>query len=483
MIKNQTLKSRWGLIAISILGSYFLLTRVPTLSNVVFPRYGPRVAISHVITALSFLDHGLATYTFQTYGESTAGLHLYSLTGSPWVAILGPVGLRLHSLLLTAFAIIALAVLTRRLYDNSTAILAAALLTASPMFMYLGSAVFPESFHLLFTIVCIYGYAQATKSGVPKRWHALALLSLALATMDHLWGLYILAPIIIDAARRRNWRHIGLYSLVGGVSVSTVLLVHRLTASNRSVIKAYSILYHADYLLSPGWYLDFIYNVLGFAFSPPLGVAVFAVASYYLVRREHVLVASWALTGFAIPFAFPRGAAFHWYYAWGILAPGAILLAVWIRGTACYVSSILWFNRRLSAGRLSQLGAAGALSLLLIAGFIVGSPGLVATSQPGTGKLADGNQFRQLMEENDVAVEDVAIVTELPARNVESPQTEYLHAYLMYSGLYIGGPNSPGIYSSCSGARQVGATLSLDIRDSYVATEGQGPPPQICRRP
>lgn len=461
-----------------LIAVYFFATRLPSQLDVILPLYHPRLAVLNSINSYSFLDHGIQTYFFNTYAESQGGLHLYALFGAPLIAILGPPGLRWFGLFLTAITLPVVYGFVKMEYDRPVALTATAAVCASPMFLWFGGSIFPEAFELLFSAVAIAGYALYRRI-VDYRVLAGSLLALSLAIVDHFWAAYAVAPIVWCCLRNRDWRLAALYSVVTLVVTGTGYWIRQLAPGGGSVIRAYSIIHHWDYYLDSAFYFDLWYNIFGFAFSPVLIIPILFAAVYYFLRQEHELIAVWFLASLSIPFVFPRGVSNHFYYVWGAIVPGSILLALLIRDIA---TLRYWERAGLRTSQTYSIGASGAIALLVLSAFIVGGPTLSVAPFPNAEGLDEGAEIAEVMEANEIESDEVAVLTVLNADRKEAGNTLFLHTYLVYGELYLMAPGSPTVYESRQVAAEDGVQLIIDVRGSYVETMEPGDDPEILVR-
>lgn len=464
-----------GLIAI-----YFLLTRIPAQNDVIFPPFHSRLSVLNVILSYSFLDHGLRTFTFTTYAESKGGFHLYALTGAPLVELLGPSGLRWWGLIITAVTLVVVYWFTFNEYDQNLALFATAVLCVSPMFAFFGTAIFPTAFELLFSTVAVTAYAQARRVNISirKKWWIFAsLLSLCIAIIDHFWAIYILAPIAWCTLRDREYRITALYTVVGVTVTAVAYYIRNLTPDGRSIIRAYSIVHHWDYYLAPSFYLDVAYSVFRFAFSRPIAIVVTFAAFYYFLKQRHELISVWYIAGLSIPAVFPRGVAYHFYYIFGLLVPGAILIALVTREVCQWD---IWEKVHADAKiYLAKIGVGGVLSVLLITAYMFSGPGFIIGTEDGSEVLREGTDAANIIEKHNIKSGEVAVITTLPAKKVESGESQFLHGYLVYARLYLRAPNSPVVVESQMQAKEHNSKLIIDVTDSYIENQTKRTAPDL----
>lgn len=452
---------------------WFLATRLSTLSNVIVSYVHPRPAISNAILALSFLDHGLSAYTFRTYAESSGGLHLFALGSTPFVSLIGPEGIRAFAILLNAFTIIAVYAITCRLYSARISIVAAGILTLSPMFQFFASGAFPVSFELFASTIVIYSFIRYWEAGA-RSWFILSVVFLVLAIFDHAWAALVLLPLVGVSLTERNLFAVLTYLTIGAISTVSVYFITNISGGGRT-FEAYSIFYNPEIILDPGFYIQIGYSSLGFALSPVLAAIAIVAALYYLLNQDHLLIALWTIAGLSPVMIFPRGASIHFYYLWGFLVPGSIIVAVALFELAKWGSDVSPLSVS-SINRLAGIEVAGAVCLLITASFIVGPAGIVYPPADGADRLLNGQCVEKTMQSYNIDSEEVAVVTELNVGAREESSTEYLHTYLLYGGLYMQAPNSPSIHENLSSAKQAGAELIIDFRDTYVTTEVEKEP-------
>lgn len=248
----------------------------------------------------------------------------------------------------------------------------------------------------------------------------------------------------------------------------------------RSVIEAYSVLYHPDYLWNPTFYTDLTVNIIGFAFSPLLGVAIVGAAIWTATKPGSLrVVGIWFLAGLAIPLAFPRGADAHFYYFWGALAPGAILTAVAVVAGSEWVSEQSWGPCGVTELHYVLVTSIGVIVLLLVSSFVVGPAGLGVPPQDRASQITEGETVRDAMVYANANDEDVIVVTDLPVYTVESGESAMVHAYLMYSDLAFGGPDSPMAAPTVDQAKEQGARVIVNLQDSFAETKQPGRLPRI----
>lgn len=464
-----------------LISLYFLATRIPAQDSVIFPPFHSRLSVLNVILSYSFIDHGLRTFTFTTYAESKGGFHLYALTGAPLVEILGPSGLRWWSLFITALTLPVVYWFTANEYDRDIALIATGVLCVSPMFAFFGTAIFPSVFELLFSTIAVAVYAQARRTNYPiqrKRVYiGVSIAAFCIAIIDHFWALYVLAPIAWTSLRDREFDIMMLYSVIGITVTGVAYYIRNLTPDGRSIIRAYSILYHWDLYLAPSFYIDVSYSVFRFAFSRPIAIVITVAAFYYFFRQRHELVSVWYIAGLSIPAVFPRGVAFHFYYIFGLLVPGAILTALVVRDVSGWEG---WENIHPNVGNhMPKVGVGGVFSILLLTAYLFSGPGFIIGAEDGSEVLQEGTDIAEVMASNNIETSDVAVVTTLPANKTETGETQYLHGYLIYGRLYLQAPNSPMVVRSREDAQARNADLIIDVRQSYIENQTKRTAPTL----
>ncbi|WP_226010903.1 ArnT family glycosyltransferase [Halomicrobium salinisoli] len=434
----------------------------------------------NTIITYSFVDYGLGAYSFTTYSESRGGLHLFSLINVPAVSILGPTGTRLTAIVLTGMTIVVTFLLVRRLYGERTALLAAAFLTISPMFQFFGTAGFPESMELFTSTAAVYAFVRYCDSD-RYRWLGVSFLFLSLGILDHAWVAFVFAPLALVSLSRRDFTATGLYTAVVAGSVWVVYFLTNVRGGG-STLRAYSVFYRPEPLFDPAFYVGIAYDAIGFGLSPPLGLGVILLSVWYLLRGRHLLVASWVVASLSTVALFPRGASIHFYYLWGLLVPGSILLAVAVFDLAGRCST-RFDDYGLTYERAVSIGVTGAVGLLVLSSVIAGPLGIILPPPEGAQQLQEGSCVQKVMTDNDIESEDVAIATSLPATKKEDGSTIYLHTYLTYARLYLGAPDSPAVYETRDVALAEQPSLVIDFEDTYVANQNStGPSPGVLLR-
>ena len=185
------------------------------------------------------------------------------------------------------------------------------------------------------------------------------------------------------------------------------------------------------------------------------------------------------MTGLSIPFLLPRGAFIHFYYVWGVLAPGAILLGVMVTELAESLSAWTPTTERNERVYLEAIGGVVIISLIVISAAPFGAAGLVPAADERAVQITKGENVRDAMAAADASSSDVVIVTDLPVHATEIRSTEFLHAYLTYGGLAFGGPNSPKKAATIQEAKQKGARVIVTTNESFVETHERGELPEI----
>lgn len=232
----SSLDGKWKYGITAVLVTAFLMLRLPLLNDHVYPQYHSRVAISHIIIAQEFIDHGLQIFTYQTYCESTAGADLFAITGSPLVSLFGPTGLRVWELLLTGIATVLIGICTVRWFGRWCGLIVCTVMVFSPMVVYLGTAVFPEAFHLTATVAAVAAYIQTTRHNYRILWTFVASVCVVAATADHLWGAYILAPLGVLTIQHRNWLDGAAFVAAAGIDLLIVQFAQSELSDGQSLI-------------------------------------------------------------------------------------------------------------------------------------------------------------------------------------------------------------------------------------------------------
>jgi hypothetical protein len=493
----------------AVIAAYYLATRLSALSLPVFAL--GRRSLSHLIVAYSFLDHGLRTFLFTTYGESFGGLHVFALLSAPWVAVAGPLGMRLFAIACGGAALVVLYALVGRLYDHQRALLATALVAVSPMFRYVTVRATPEALGFLLTTASVYALVRSRD--VPadadgRRWFGASLALPAVATADHFWAAYVALPLVVGAlvstraGQGRSRRLIPAFA--SAATAASVVVVGRWVRDfapreGTALIQHYSALSQTQFLSDPAFYGRLFRNA-GWTLSKPLAVLALVATGYYGVRwlgsRDdgstraygHALVVAWFVAGSTVVFGLPRGAWFHLYYLWVLLVPGAILATVALTDLA------EWAAERLSGsvGRVggdAVVGLAQAVAVLLVVTH-VGAPALASpNAEPVADRTAaDGRDLGTFVRANGVAAEEIAIVTHLPTGVKETSETNRLHSYLAYAGLYVDAPGRPSVYASRQAMRRqwrgpgTAPALVVDARDSYLGARRTEREPIVLSR-
>lgn len=484
-------------LLLTVTGSYYLLSRLADVTNVLYPWAHERVAVLNVILAYSFIDHGLSTYTFRTFAESMAGVHVFSLTGVPFVATLGPVGLRIYAMILGALFLAAVYGTGAELYDRRTGALAALLAALSPMLLLLTNGPMAAIFETTAVAGSVLAYIYYDRTD-RRLWFGLSVGLLAVGIADHLWAVTAMAPLVLVAWERRQRVAAGVYALVGVLAVvGTWKITEGYTTGggggilSTPLIRAYSVLFHAEYFTHPYWWRVTILNRIGHTITPHLAFVAFLLCGWIVGRwlrsrgevtdpfYDHLLLATWLASSLAFPLLFPRGAQYHVYYYWGVIAPAALLVA--------------WFTLRVVASLDAAVPSVPkrfitlAVVFLLVTSYapsyyVAGQRGLtnsLATPHEGRQQLVAGEEIRAYRRAHGIDSTDVAVVatSAVPIQRADTKWAEDAHTYLMYARLYMRAPNSPTRYRTLSEAKASGAALIIDFRNSSVDLRGDGPRP------
>jgi 4-amino-4-deoxy-L-arabinose transferase-like glycosyltransferase len=379
---------------------------------------------------------------------------------------------------LTGLTVVVTFLTARRLYDERTALLAAAILTVSPMFQFFGTAAFPEVFEIFAVTVAVYTFVRY-RDGAGYPWLGASVLFLIAGILDHAWAALVFAPLAVVTFVDREYAVTALYGVSTALSAIFVYYVTNISGKGSS-LEAYSVFYQPGPLFDPMFYVDFSYNALGFALSPVLGVLVVPLAAYYFLQQRQLLVATWTIAGLSPVILFPRGASIHFYYLWGLLVPGSMLLAIVVSDAAEWVSRS---RDQVTSELAVSIGTVVVLGLVLISSLIVGPLGLIMPPPAGADRLTEGTCVRDQIDSRGIEIEDVAIVTSLEATKEESGATIYLHAYLMYARLYMRAPDSPHVYRNVTAARADGHPIVVDFNGTYVEAQSErGPSPSVYVR-
>jgi 4-amino-4-deoxy-L-arabinose transferase-like glycosyltransferase len=112
---------------------------------------------------------------------------------------------RAWSILATLVAIVALNDLMRREYDEEVGLIACFVFAFSPLTIFYGRAVTPDSWMLACVLLCATSYRRYLDEGVHAQWVAAAGFGLVAAAFKY-YGLMVLIPLADMAYRRGGWR-------------------------------------------------------------------------------------------------------------------------------------------------------------------------------------------------------------------------------------------------------------------------------------
>lgn len=296
--------------------------------------YRPAVEIAHYFQALALLRDGLQSYTYLTPAESSGGLHIHSLLSTPLLAAgVRPAG-RIVSVIAAAAAVLMLIMLVSRLMSPATGLLAGVFLWAHPLFLRFSSTWVPYILSVSLTIGALLG-AVLWVTTQQRRWYVVSLGILSVGIFNHTWEASIMLPIAVLYANR------GYYREIAGVVVTTIISllifvgVRSLQPRGHDLTQSYSLLHQTEALFSVDWFFHGgfeVWRTWWYFKVLTVPVTLFAIACvgviYFQTRREDALViGAWLLSGLSILVLLPRGWMGHGYYAWGVLAPLATVVA------------------------------------------------------------------------------------------------------------------------------------------------------------
>ena len=240
------------------------------------------------------------------------------------------------SIAATLAAIAALFGLVRREYDDETAIVAALLFAASPLLIFHGRAVLPDTAMLAALLASAWAYRVAQdKTGRARVlwWIATAALGL-LSAMFKYYGLIVLFPLLAMTYRRDGVRGcLGVrfvaIALAMIAPIAVWLAVVFVPNANPTSKTIYTVLQHPVSLVSPR-----LYECLFFRFpvkdNGPVAslLMLLGFVAAFRKRVDARAVLPWAIAGMFFFFLFAPKVVDHDYYELIMLPSAAILGAL-----------------------------------------------------------------------------------------------------------------------------------------------------------
>ncbi|MFB6225001.1 MAG: ArnT family glycosyltransferase [Candidatus Paceibacteria bacterium] len=175
--------------------------------------------VASIFQSFGLLKDGLSSYSYITYQESSASLHLYSVLSAPLIELGFIEANRLVSLLFTVITVMAIYYLGTILFDVLVARLGSFFFLTNPYFFPYSWAAKPEAVSLGLTCSALALLLKYTKSD-NKRWFWLSLIVLGLGLTNHMWEAIILSPACAVLYLNNKYKQLFEY-----VMVITLLLI------------------------------------------------------------------------------------------------------------------------------------------------------------------------------------------------------------------------------------------------------------------
>lgn len=316
-----------------------LLVLIPALQTSLALPIHPRVELGHYFQSIAFLQDGLHSYTYITFQESFAGIHLYSLLASPLVAIGYIEGGRLISWLAILGSALLLSQIGRSLNRPKAGLIASTVFLATPYTLRFGYFMWPESLSIFFTSLAIYGILN-WRLHQSQRGYILLLVGIVFGIANHRWEAVVILPVMALLVKDRHWKHlviiaaITLFTLIGvdliiGLQPPATSLDHFLILNT-----GFTPFFTWEFWTTTGIDTVYGYNpyIVSYVTMMPLGILIAVHRGFQYLRQRRdidLLLSTWTVSGLSIPFLLPGG-AFHFYYLWALCAPVAVGVALLI---------------------------------------------------------------------------------------------------------------------------------------------------------
>jgi len=347
---------------------------------------------------LALLQDGLSSYTYITYQESFASLHLHAILGAPLFALGVTEASRLVSFLAAIFATVLISRIATRLFNNQVGIIAPLLLWLNPYFIRFAYYAWPESLSIALTTGAIY---TALRSNESTFWTGLTACFIILGAFNHRWELTVLLPVVAIYISRSNMVAVNdrvvefdvtdySFQQLVGVGCATVLsyLVltvvtglqpandqsqYFITGQGTEALVTPEFWFHPIATGRPGLFM------ISHNWHLYLGVlcTLFLADRYVRTRsRWSLVLLTWVISGLSVPILLVGGFHGHLYYLWGVVAPVTIVAAVLVVHVVDFIAGSI------SPSKVSPTFAAVAIVLAAAGGGIV-------YSQEATWKASD----------------------------------------------------------------------------------------------
>lgn len=387
---------------LQVLGILPVIALVPLLSVLIPIRFQGVREVANYYQSLALVESGLHSFLYVTLQETDAGLHLYSILSTPFVAAGYVEGGRLVSAIAAVLTALIIGRLAGKLWGTTAALLAPPALLANAYYFRFAWASQPEAVSIVLTVGSVVTLLQFFETD-NRRWFGGSLLLLILAISNHSWEATIALPLVALLLYEQRWRDA---ATVGLVTVGAVVAVRVLTGlqpnpanptSTYSVVGTGMGIYFTpqftDYFTrAPYWTWTNISSVhpFGLAYTShfPGGMAI---ATYYTGKsvysrftdRTALLLASWSVSGLSILFVLPGGLNHH-YYAWALIIP------VTLSGVAA-VHRVIQLLKSVIGAAAANYAVTGFVGLLVVLAMMngmvfeagIGPTGAVGASDGG----------------------------------------------------------------------------------------------------
>lgn len=288
--------------------------------------------------ALSFARDPIQSFTYVSLQESSASIHLYSILASPLVALGYVEGPRLISFVGAIAATLLIAIISEDEWGRPAGAISIGVLWLNPYFIRYSWGAYPEAISLATTSAAVLAILKYLKSGDSK-FYTLSLVMVLLGISNHGWEGVISIPIAMLLLHHRKWLQAILIPTISALGLAVNSFLTSLQPNPASAIESYAIFsVGPKILLQPEWWDRYLEAFTRWGGMPAYFTAqrwhfwisilvVIVWGVLYITERDwrHLLIASWGLSGLAIPFGLPGGIV-HSYYLWNTIPPITLAL-------------------------------------------------------------------------------------------------------------------------------------------------------------
>jgi hypothetical protein len=328
----------------------------PLLTRPIPGRYHAAREVAGYFQGLAYVREPFASFFYNTPEENLSSVHFHSLLSGVLTRLGYTEGGRLVSFVAAAVALTVVGYIAYNMFGRVAGITAPFGLIAHPMFIRQATAYQPETLSIALTALAVFLYVRFYDMG-DRRLLGYAYVVLIASIMTHLWEAVILLPLVTVSLYYRSFRDAARTASVGVGTVGVLYQITHLQPSNASSLTGYGTMTHGHWqlLFEPTWWLHYFplgESLTGILTEPlsimigitlPLGV-VWCV--FWMTRAlrtwglEAWLLASWFVSGLAIPLLLSRGFLGHDYYLWGLFVPLALTFGWGVEQTVETVESL-----------------------------------------------------------------------------------------------------------------------------------------------